>query len=273
MLNQEVRWNGTKKQPMNIQESVKGVLMRALFRRLGHYAPITEREWNLFSAMKVETKEVDAHKDMIDEGEELKHVLIVEDGWCMRHRVLEDGRRQIVNFLLPGDFFDLQVFLARKSDHGISTVTPATIHFIQPKDILNVFKSSSELSLALWWATLQEEAVLREQIVRTGRRTAKERVAHIILELHRRNRIVHQGSESSFVLPLTQSILADALGLSLVHVNRTLRSLIRTKMIERNGSEIVIKDRQALGDLCDFDTNYLHLDASLDHFQIKFPWA
>ncbi len=247
--------------------------MRALFNRLGHYTHITDREWVLFSEMTIKTQDVDAHTDLIDEGETLKHVLLVEDGWAIRHRNLSDGRRQIVNFLLPGDFFDLQVFLAHTSDHAVSTVTKATIHFIDPGDILELFRSSSEVGIALWWATLQEEAILREQIVRTGRRSALERVSHMILELHRRNRIVQRGSESAFVLPLTQSTLADALGLSLVHVNRTLRTLIGRSLIERDGQSIIIRDRQGLQALCEFDTDYLHLDTSLDDFKLRFPWG
>ncbi len=246
-------------------------IVRALFRRLSHYTDLNESLWSSLEAIGGPHEEIAAHTDLVLEGDRLDKVILIERGWAIRHRNLADGRRQIVNFLLAGDFFDLQVFLARTSDHSVTTVTPVTALFIKPADIMDLFYNNSDVAISLWWATLQEEAILREQIVRTGRRTALERVAHLILELHRRNRIVHQGSEEAFVLPLTQSVLADALGLSIVHVNRTLRTLTARGLIERDGPVLHLRDRKGLQTLCDFDTDYLHLDATIEMFRLNLP--
>src|SRR3546814_17821123 len=100
--------------------------------------------------------------------------------------MLEDGRRQVLDVLMPGDIFDLQVFIATEADHSVMAVTDMELSAFAPMEVLSVLSGHGVLALAFWWATVQEEAILRQQIVRNGRRTARERVAHFLLEFHRR---------------------------------------------------------------------------------------
>ncbi len=124
---------------------------------------------------------------------------------------------------MPGDMFDLQVFIAAEADHSVTAITDMTVKTFKAEDLLNIFNLSGRLAQALWWASVQEEAMLREQIVRNGRRNAAERIAHFLLELHRRALIVDEGSGTGFRLPLTQTLIGDALGLTSIHVNRVLK--------------------------------------------------
>jgi CRP-like cAMP-binding protein len=199
--------------------------------------------------------------DLIVAGDPPTHGFIVETGWAIRYSLLPDGRRQVLNVLMPGDIFDLQVFVAAEADHSVTAITDMTVKTFRAEDMLNVFHRSGRAAQALWWAAVQEEAMLREQIVRNGRRNAAERIAHFLLELHRRALIVDEGSGSGFRLPMTQSLLGDALGLTPIHVNRILKRLRDLGMIQRAGQWLELTDRDRLVELCDFDPSYLHLDA------------
>ncbi len=162
--------------------------------------------------------------------------------------------------MLPGDMFDLQAFIADEADHSIAAITKVTLLAIPSRAVMEVFSQSNNLGLGFRWATLQEEAILREQIVRNGRRSANERVAHLLLELHRRAMVIGQGDQSEFRLPVSQVLIADALGLSFVHISRVLKKLVNEGMIERRKDLIIITDRDRLVELSGFSPSYLHLD-------------
>nr|WP_246408549.1 Crp/Fnr family transcriptional regulator [Parvularcula dongshanensis] len=199
----------------------------------------------------------EAGEVVVERGAPARGAFVVVDGWASRSISLSDGRRQIVNFMLPGDLFDLQVFTGRPADHTVTALTPLTTAQLDKTEMLNLFRGASPLALAFWWAAVQEEAILREQIVRNGRRSARERVAHLLLELYERLRVTGRASDDAFVLPIGQSSLADALGLSYVHVSRVLSQLERSGLIERQRMQVRLVDRPALQALCDFSTLYL----------------
>lgn len=235
--------------------------MEALFARLSHYCEIGDKERDALHALPVRQRSHDPGDDIIQKGEEPNEALIIKSGWAARYIALPDGRSQIVNFMLPGDMFDLQAFIADEADHSIAAITKVSLLAIPSHAIMDVFGQDNNVGLAFWWATLQEEAILREQIVRNGRRNADERVAHLLLELHRRALVIGQGDDSEFRLPVSQVLIADALGISFVHVSRVLSKLVKEGFIERKKDLIVITDRQGLIELCDFSPGYLHLDA------------
>lgn len=237
--------------------------MDALLSRLKHYAEITDGEMLTLSGLPTTVLHRAAGQTLVTIGEALQNVFVIEDGWAMRHRMLSDGRRQILNFMLPGDCFDLQAVVRAKADHSVTTITPVRLRAVSAGQFLAALRADAGLASAFWWTAVQEESILREQIVRIGRRSARERVAHLILELHRRLMRAGVADQHSVVLPLTREVMADALGLSPVHVSRTLSALRARKLITTDGRTIGLLDPIGLARLAQFSDAYLHLDETM----------
>src|SRR3712207_872857 len=174
--------------------------------------------------------------------------------------MLEDGRRQIVAILVTGDMCDLRMFILKEMDHSIGTLSPVRVAEISEDKLLEITDNSARLTRALWWNSLVEEAIAREWTVNVGRRDAAERMAHLLCEVFIRLRAVGLTNGSSCELPITQSELGDALGLSHVHTNRTMQDLRGQGLITMKGKNLVIHDLRALQDLALFNPNYLHLE-------------
>ena len=229
----------------------------ALFRRLARHTALDEDEQAALARVLDEEVRFDANAVVVERGDRVTTAFAVTSGWAARTLTLSDGRRQIVNFMLPGDLFDLQVFAGQPADHTVRALTDLTIATVSREELVAVVNSASALSGALWWASVREEAVLREQVVRNGRRSAKERVAHLLLELHYRLGAIGQAEEDGFAMPVGQAALSDALGLSYVHVSRVLTWLEREGLIERPRGRVTFTDKARLRALCDFSSLYL----------------
>lgn len=205
-----------------------------------------------------EAREVDADRDLIREGEHPDCIHLVLEGWAARYKVLPEGTRQITAFLVPGDFCDLHTTILSRMDHSIYTLTPSTVAFIPARVMEELPIERPALARALWWSTLVDEAVLRAWIVNLGRREALERIAHLICELHSRMRNVGLADDDRFDLPVTQEELADALGLTAIHVNRTLQRLRMEGLIALKARKLTILDVPKLRRLAGFEPGYLH---------------
>jgi CRP-like cAMP-binding protein len=186
-------------------------------------------------------------------------VHLILEGFAFRYKVLPDGQRQIVAYLIPGDLCDLHVSILGEMDHGIATVTPCKVAYIPGQTIEEITEKHPRITRALWWATLVDEGTLREWLVSMGRRPAEKQMAHIFCELLLRLQIVGLATENSFELPMTQEQLGDTLGLSTVHVNRVLQDLRRDGLITLRDKVLTIHDVEELKRFADFDPNYLHL--------------
>ena len=234
--------------------------MITLRNRVGHYV---ELEQENFSAIESLPHRIETHRpgeEIVSIGNTIDYVFVIESGWAIRYRILDDGRRQILNFMLPGACFDMMSMAYAKADHAVSAATEVTLRRIKSADFLRAVSGRPSLATAFWWVAIQEEAILREQIIRIGRRTAKERVAHLLLELNRRIAAV-EGKLTDFIdLPFPQALFADALGLSVVHVSRTLTKLKAEGMISTSSDGIQILERDKMAEMCDFDSRYLHLE-------------
>ncbi|MBI1179831.1 MAG: helix-turn-helix domain-containing protein [Alphaproteobacteria bacterium] len=235
--------------------------MVSVVKRLRYYCDFDDDIARPLLDLPGRTVDVARGTDLVVAGENPGHGFIVETGWAIRCTYLSDGRRQVLNVLMPGDIFDLQVFVSGEADHTVTAVTDMTVKTFRPDHPLALFHSHGKLGQALWWTAVQEEAILREQIVRNGRRNASERIAHFLLEMHRRALIVNEGDGAGFRLPLTQSVIGDALGLTAIHVNRILMKFRDRQLIARSGQWIELLDRDGLVALCDFDPSYLRLDS------------
>lgn len=200
----------------------------------------------------------DTRTDIIESGDDPHAVNVVLDGWACRYRLFADGRRQIVGFLLPGDLCDPHVFLLDRMDHSIGAVTPVVLSQISGASIKALTAHSSALARAFHRETLATAAVQREWAVSLGRRSAIERLAHLFCELHARLAAVGLTESASCPIPLTQVDLADALGQTSVHINRTLQELRGTGLISLGGRHLTIHDADGLAQLAHFDPVYLH---------------
>ncbi len=234
---------------------------RALLRRISFYADLDTTDQQVIVQLDGRVQHFAKNTEIVDAGQEMDSVLIVKEGWAIRYKSLEDGRRQVLNILLPGDMFDLQVLVAAEADHSVKTVTDLTALSVKPSVFRRLLTESGQLTLAFWWMQVQEEAFLREQIVRNGQQTARERIGHFLLELHRRVQIAGEGTSDGFRVPLTQTVIADALGLTPIHTNRVLRQLERDGLLERDNGWIQFTDAARLADISQFDPAYFHLDA------------
>lgn len=231
--------------------------MNSLARRVGHYVDIDHSQFSRLANLPHRQETRVPGEDLVSIGETIDYMFVVEEGWAIRSRILDDGRRQILNFMLPGDCFDLMSLVRAKADHNVTAATAVTLRRISTQAFLQTIYSDKKLATAFWWVAVQEEAILREQIIRVGRRSAVERVAHMLLELNRRLAMIEERESNLVDLPIPQSLVADALGLSVVHVSRTFTKLRNDGLIETYPKGIVLKDMDALKELSDFDQSYL----------------
>jgi len=231
-----------------------------LLRKLSNFTALSAEESKAVLDCCYDVREVGAREDVISQGDRTGGVKLLLAGFACRYKTLEDGRRQIVAYFVPGDLCDLRVFILKRMDHSIGAIAPCRVATIAPDSVLKLMHGYPALTRALWWSTLVEEAIAREWIVNVGQRNALERTAHLFCELLYRFRAVGLNQGLSCTLPLTQAELAETLGLSSVHVNRTLQELRRQKLITFDNGTLTIQDLQALEELSFFNPDYLHLD-------------
>lgn len=239
-----------------------------LILRLEQFTRLSsEDKRDIERASSVRVRRLAPREVIIHEGDPPKHVNLILSGWACRYKVLEDGRRQNLNFSLPGDFCDLKVFILKQMDHSIAAISAVTLAEV-PADLMEELTSrNSRLAKALWWASLVMEAVEREWIVNLGQREAVERLAHLLCELFYRLRAVGLTQGNSYHLPATQSELAETTGMSPVHVNRSVKDLRDAGLIQQHGRTLTLPDLPRLEAFALFNPNYLHLSrdgASLD---------
>lgn len=199
-----------------------------------------------------------AGEDIIREGDTVDSVRIILSGWLCRYKMLEDGRRQIVNFILPGDSCDAYAYLLSVMDHSIATLTPTIFSDVKRADFEKLLTSDRLLAEAFWCEMLLDGMIQREWTVNLGRRVALERVAHLFCEIFERLRPLGLLERNSCSFPVTQVDMADATGLSVVHVNRTVQELRNSGLIVLRDRTLTINDLQALKSTALFSDNYLH---------------
>lgn len=205
-------------------------------------------------------RDIRPHEDVIHEGDTPDHVNLVLAGWACRYKQLEDGRRQILGYLLPGDLCDLKIFILKRMDHSIAALTPMRLAEIPRDAIVELIDNGSRLAQAFWWSAMVAESIEREWIVNLGQRTAFQRVGHLFCELFLRSRAIGLANGQSCEIPLTQSELGDTVGLSTVHMNRTLQELRAQDLIVLKSRTLTIPNLDRLMSASLFSPHYLHLD-------------
>ena len=234
-----------------------------LARKLGSFVRLTNAELTALDELHSRRRRYVAARDVIFEGQRDQSAYVLADGWVVSYKLLADGTRQIVDFQIPGDFLGLRSVLLRTSDHNVEPVTRIEASEIPKAELLDAFERTPRLAAAVLWAASRDEAMVVEHLVNLGRRTADERMAHFLLELGTRLKLVGLADRTGFDCPLTQYHLADALGLSAVHVNRVLRQLRDQGLVTFRKGRVSFDDFDGLVTLADFDATYLDQDGPL----------
>jgi CRP-like cAMP-binding protein len=203
-------------------------------------------------------------EDIITDGAHSNHCHVVLTGLACRYKLLPDGGRQIMAFLIPGDLCDAEIFILKVMDHGVAAITPTTTALVSAEDMRLLLRETSSLGEALWWGTMTDLGVLRERIIDEGRRDAYVRIAHLFYEMLVRYRMVELTDGDSFEFPITQVDLADATSLTPVHANRILQRLRTDGLIEFSGGVVTVADPDRLKKAAQFNGDYLHLDRVRD---------
>jgi CRP-like cAMP-binding protein len=229
-----------------------------LTRKLEAFGPLPNADKRLLDDVIQPAQPVGARMDLIREGDAPSQVNLILEGFACRYKTIPDGTRQIMAYLVPGDFCDLHVFILKAMDHTIATLSPCTVVKIPRAQILALMERPA-LARAFWWAALVDEATLREWLVNIGARPAEHRVAHLLCELLLRLETVGLTNGDTYELPITQTELADTVSLTNVHVNRVLQRLRRDGLITLKSKHLVILDVARLKAFSGFNPNYLHL--------------
>ncbi|MCJ2041502.1 Crp/Fnr family transcriptional regulator [Methylobacterium sp. J-059] len=248
-------------------------MQHALIRKLESYETLSDKDRRALNALVPKIRQVGAHVDLAREGDPPDNIHLILNGFACRYKVLADGKRQIMAYLVPGDFCDLNVFILDQMDHNIGTISQCQVADIPREAIEEITANYPLITRAFWWCALVDEAVLREWLVNMGARAADERIAHLLCELHARLEAVGHSKDDSYAFPFTQTDIADTMGLSNVHVHRTLRDLRAMGLITLKHRVLTILDVERLKDFCKFNANYLHLKNArwIDRRSVNWP--
>lgn len=234
-----------------------------LARKLAAFVALSDEDLGTLDRLHQRRRSFVPGVDLVHQGQADQAAYILAKGWACSYKILPDGGRQIVDFQIPGDFLGLRSVLFRTADHNIEPVTPVEASEVTITDLLDAFANSPRLATAVLWAASRDEAMVVEHLVNIGRRNALERTAHCLLEFGARLELVKLGTKEGYDCPLSQYMLADALGLSAVHVNRVLRQLREMGLLTFQKGHVTFDDFDGLVALADFDKAYLDHDGPL----------
>lgn len=221
---------------------------------------VSAEEEAAIRGMMGEVREIRADRTLIRPGEELSVSTLLIEGLLCRYKDLRDGSRQISELHVAGDFADLHSFTLKRLDHGVMALTRCRIAEVRHERLKAVVAAHPHLGRMFWFLTNLDAAVHREWVLSLGRRNAPSRMAHLFCELRVRLQIVGRADRTGYALPLTQTDLAECLGLTPVHVNRTLRQLRESGLVEFRSGRVSILDLPRLEAEAEFDADYLYLE-------------
>lgn len=241
-----------------------------LIRRLEEYTDLSLPAREALERLEqFPVKRIEARRDLIRQGQTPRHVYLIMKGWACRYKLLASGRRQIIDFPIAGDLCDLNVYILSRMDHSIGAITQLDVIEIGSAEFDAIATEQLEIMRALWWQELVTKSYHREWIVNVAARPALERVAHLLCEMFLRLESVGESDGYSCPFPVTQQDIADATGLTSVHVNRTLQALRRSGAISLEHRTLSIPDMQALKEIGQFNPDYLHLERLQRHLNVK----
>ncbi len=226
-------------------------------RRLAQLVPLSPDDIGILSDLQSSTRAVQRHRDIITEGRSYDSLFIIMEGNAIRYRILHDGRRQIINMVLPGDIVGILGSFTDSSLYSTKALTDMLVAVVPIARLNTMIETHPRLITKIFWSISCESTIYAEHLIDLGRRSALERVAHFLLELLTRLKTVGLAQDHSYKIPLTQELLGDALGLSIPHINRVLRRLREDGLVVVEDQRVTIHDIDALSQLADFEPGYL----------------
>jgi CRP-like cAMP-binding protein len=231
-----------------------------LIRKLESIVTLSDEEKSMLVNLPMQVQDLRADQDIVREGDRVSRSCILLEGFACRYKMTAEGKRQIMSFHIPGDIPDLQSIHLRTMDHSLQTLTPCKVGFITHEAIKDLCHRSPRIAGAFWRDTLIDAAIFREWMVNIGRREAFARAAHLFCEMLVRMKSVGLAQDHTCELPITQSELGDAMGISHVHANRTIQDLRKAGLISLKGTTFKALDWEGLKQAGEFSPIYLHLE-------------
>jgi len=238
-------------------------MLSPLIRKLERFSPLSEAEKQAIQSAPLRLWQVASHQDIVSDRARPAEVHLIANGFACRYKVLHDGRRQITAFLMAGDFCDLRGLLLHQMDFGVAALGPTTLAVISHERLMGILEKHPRLAFGLWRDTMIDAAICRQWLTNIGRRSAYAGIAHLLCEIWLRMQAVELAHDGSFELPMTQAEIGDALGLSTVHVNRTLQQLRADSLIEFKSNVVRVLDWQRFKAAGEFDPSYLQIAPDL----------
>jgi CRP-like cAMP-binding protein len=235
-------------------------IFELMVRKFERRAPLGDSDREALGALPHRVQTVEPAAYLIREGQAPERSCLILSGFAFRHKVTIEGARQIVSAHIPGDFVDLDGALLNISDHNVQALTRCEVAFIPRAAMRDLILTHPAIAMAMWVDTLIDASTYREWVVNVGRRDARSRIAHLLCEFARRLEVAGLAGEYRYELPMTQEQLADATGLTSVHVNRVLMTLAKEGLIERDKRHVRIPEWEDLRRVAGFSEIYLHLD-------------
>jgi CRP-like cAMP-binding protein len=226
--------------------------------KLRRFTTLDEADFAELTRATAKVQRVGPRQDLIREGDRPGPVFVILEGWAFRYKILPSGTRQVLAYLMPGDSCDLHIGLLAEMDHSIQSVTNVSFATIDRFDMDGIMERRRSIAKAMYIGQLVDEGTMRSWITSMGRRASAERVAHLMCELYFRARNIGLIEENHFELPLSQSLLADSLGMTAVHLNRVLKKLRLDGAMTLKRGSLTITDPLKLAQIAGFAENYLH---------------
>lgn len=218
------------------------------------FRKFTPDELAFVSSFKTGELVAEAGTTILLEANTSAHLYTVLSGWAFRYKTLPDGRRQILNFCFPGDFVGLQSVMMKEMDHSVDALSDVVLCVFPRQKIWNLYNNHPGLAFDLTWLGAREERILDEHLLSVGRRSAAERLSYLLLYIYYRAESLGMVvTKNVLAVPFKQSHLADALGLSLVHTNKTLRRLSERQLLTLKDGKLKILDEERLAELAQYD--------------------
>jgi CRP-like cAMP-binding protein len=228
-----------------------------MLKKFNFIDALAPEEINALMRLHEHTFSIDERKIILEQGDIRKKSFIVTQGWAYRFSSLFDGSQQVINYYLPGDVISPFALVMPKASYSVASISRLEVCVFNPDYLLELFSTQPKIGIYYGWMLGRQDASMAEQIVRIGRLSAYKRTAHLLMEFYHRLKVVELVDNNTFYLPMTQQLLADTLGLSIVHMNRTLKKLQKDNLISLSGNKLCFLNPEKIKQVAEYDTYYL----------------